>query len=58
VKAKVDKEKKLLEKEKAELARLKSLRNLKVNKLDSDKQSIRQQIQQQESKYKILVENL
>jgi len=44
VKAKVDKEKKLLEKEKAELARLKSLRNLKVNKLDSDKQSIRQQI--------------
>lgn len=58
MKAKVDKEKKLLEKEKAELARLKSLRNLKVNKLDSDKQSIRQQIQQQESKYKILVENL
>lgn len=41
IKAKIDKEKKLLEKEKSELARLKSLKNVKVNKLEEEKNKIK-----------------
>ncbi|EAR84409.2 hypothetical protein TTHERM_00704020 (macronuclear) [Tetrahymena thermophila SB210] len=58
IKAKIDKEKKLLEKEKSELARLKSLKNVKLNKLEDEKNKIKSQLQDQEKNYKVIIDNL
>ncbi|EGR31965.1 hypothetical protein IMG5_098890 [Ichthyophthirius multifiliis] len=55
---KIEGERKKMEKEKAEIARLKSLKNVKINKFQIQKNQIFQQIAQEENKYNSIINNL
>lgn len=50
-KQKINAEKKLLEKEKSEIARLRSLENIRLKKLEDEKKQFRLQMKEQEQKY-------
>jgi hypothetical protein len=58
MKAKIDKAKRGLELEKSELARLKSLKNVKLSKLEEEKVAVRNSIKQQDKKYQLIIESL
>ena len=57
-KQKVDGEKKLLEKERSEIARLKSLENIRLKKLGDEKKQFRLNMRDQERKYQEIVQSL
>lgn len=56
--AKLDRLKKLLESEKSELARLKSVKNIRLTKLEEERKKIKSQMLDQKTKYESILFNI
>jgi hypothetical protein len=57
-KQKVDNEKRQLETERSEIARLRSLQNIRLKKLEDEKKQFKLQMREQEQKYQEIVQSL